>query len=96
MTDAEITREIAYEEEFRVIEYKCSICNITLWKRYVHNDIEVVVGDCDHFKWESVGNGCYPVEIDKDICEGTRELAKQRIKKIEDGTTIYFLIPTHS
>ncbi len=76
------------------MEYRCEYCGTLLWRRYLHNDEEVVVSDCRHYTWEIVGNGCYPDELDKEICEGTDEIVKKSIKKIEESTTTYFLIPT--
>ncbi|ALG97129.1 hypothetical protein AVT98_gp37 [Sulfolobales virus YNP1] len=97
MAEAGINWEIEKDEEgYRLKKYYCTIDGKTLWIRYLHNDVEVVIGDCDHFHWESVGNGCYPFPIDEEICAGVEDIVKESIKKIEDGTTIYFLIQTQS
>ena len=60
----------------------------------MNNDIEIVVGECRHFRWESVGNGCYPDPVDMEICAGVDELIEQSWKRIEESTTTYFLVPT--
>ncbi len=92
-----VEREIVKDEEgYRVMEYRCEYCGTLLWRRYLHNDQEVIVGDCRHYTWEIVGNGCYPHEIDPQICEGINEIVKKSIKKIEESTSTYFLIPKDS
>jgi len=88
--------EDIYEEEYKVREYYCTIDKKVLWKRYLHNDEEIVTGDCEHYQWEPVGSGCYPDPLDEQICAGVDETVQKSIKKIYDGTTIYFLIPRES
>jgi hypothetical protein len=53
----------------------------------------IVTKDCQHLKWFSVGNGCYPVELDFVICKGTKEIASKSVLVLENGTTYYFLVP---
>ena len=84
----EITKEKADEE----IIYKCEKDGEVLWIRY-ENDVEIVGNSCQHYEWTPVGNGCYPFPMDKEICEGTEEIAKRRVKKIDQGATIWFLTP---
>jgi hypothetical protein len=93
---ASIDWEYEYEEEFRIRKYYCTVDKNVLWKKYMHNDEEVIIGNCQHFEWESIGNGCYPDPIDEQICSGVEETVEKSIKKIYDGTTIYFLIPKDS
>jgi len=74
-----------------VTYYKCPSDGTILWKEF--DDGHCIRGnDCKHFYWEGVGNGCYPVELDPEICRGTDQIAKKRIKKIEEGTTVWFLL----
>ncbi len=38
--------------------------------------------------------GLYPLEpSDEEICKGVEEITEKRIKKIDQGTTIWFLVP---
>jgi len=91
-----IVKEVEDEEGVKVRQYKCEIDGKTLWRRYVHNNVEVLANDCDHYEWEAIGNGCYPIETDSEICRGTKETVKESVKKIDEGTTIWFLVPRRS
>jgi hypothetical protein len=92
-----VVGEIVEEEEgIRVMEYKCEIDGEVLWRKYLHNDVEVVGNSCEHYSWEVVGNGCYPFPLDEEICRGTEEIVNNSIKKIEEGTSIWFLVPRQS
>jgi len=97
MTEPEIDWEYDYDEEgYRFRRYYCTIDKKTLWIQYMHNDQEVIIGECEHYYWENIGNGCYPDEIDPQICEGTRETVEKSVKKIEESSSTYFLIPKDS
>jgi len=90
----EIKMEIEEEEDGTKVEvYKCGIDGEVLWRRYPHNYVEVIGNSCEHFRWEMVGNGCYPFPLDEEICRGTDELVEKSIKKIDEGTSIWFLVP---
>ena len=82
------------EEGYRFRKYYCTEDGKVLWVQYMHNDVEIVTGECKHFKWISVGNGCYPDPIDEQICAGIDDLVKESLKRIEESTTTYFLVPT--
>ncbi len=95
MVEPGIDWEIEVDEEgFRFRKYYCTVDKKVLWIRYLHNDAEIVTSECKHFKWIEVGNGCYPSPLDEEICDGIKDLIKESLKKIDEGTTIYFLIPT--
>ena len=74
------------------IIYRCRKDGTILWEE-LDNGIAIKGAECSHYEWISVGNGCYPDELDPQICEGTEEIAKKRVKKIDQGTTIWFLVP---
>ena len=93
MTEPLIDWEYTYEDEYKVREYYCTKDKKVLWKMYMHNNVEIVTGSCEHFEWEPVGSGCYPDPMDEEICAGIEDLIKESLKKIDDGTTIYFLVP---
>jgi hypothetical protein len=94
---AEIDWEIEKDEEgYRIRKYFCTVDKKTLWIMYLHNDQEIIVGECEHYYWENIGNGCYPDEMDPYICKGTEETVKKAIKKIKESTSTYFLIPRQS
>ncbi len=92
MAEPGIDWEYTYEDELKVREYYCTKDRKVLWKKYMNNDVEVVMGSCEHFEWEPVGSGCYPDPMDEEICAGIKDLTRKAIKKIDDGTTTYFLI----
>jgi len=73
--------------------YKCSVDETPLLAEYNSGE-EVILNECPHFKWERVGNGCYPDPIDSSVCEGVSEIVKNSIIRVKDGTTFYFLLPT--
>jgi len=79
------------KEEGKII-YRCRKDGVVLWEE-LNNGLLIRGTDCSHYRWEPVGNGCYPFPMDKEICEGVEEISKKRIKKISSGTTIWFLIP---
>ena len=94
---SEIMWEIETDEDgYRFEKYYCTKDRQVLWIRYLHNDVEVIVNDCEHYYWEPVGSGCYPDPLDEEICAGIDETVRQSIKKVYDGSTIYFLIPRQS
>jgi len=79
------------KEEGKII-YRCRKDGTILWEE-LDNSIAIKGAECSHYEWTPVGNGCYPFPMDKEICEGTEEIAKRRVKKIDQGATIWFLIP---
>jgi len=87
-----IVRERVKEDDAWVTYYKCSKDSTILWEE-LDNGFCFKGSDCKHFEWTPVGNGCYPDQLDPVICEGTEEIVGQRIKKIDEGTTVWFLIP---
>ncbi len=88
-----IVKEIHKEEG--EIQYKCKMDGTILWRKF-DNGVEVKACSCDHYEWIPVGNGCYPLPLDEEICRGIEEIAKSSIKKIEEGTSIWFLVPMRS
>lgn len=86
----EIVKEIHKEEG--EIQYKCKMDDTILWREF-DNGVEVKACSCDHYEWISVGNGCYPIELDENICAGVQEIRQKAVKKIDEGTTIWFLLP---
>jgi hypothetical protein len=91
---AQILKEID-KKEGQII-FKCSQDGEVLWREYLQNNIEVRGNNCSHFEWIPVGNGCYPDPMDEEICRGTEEIVNNSIKKIEEGTSIWFLVPRQS
>ena len=90
-----IVKEITYEDGMRVTEYKCKQDQHILLKEY-ENGAQVILSDCQHYIWESVGNGCYPFPMDPEICQGVDEIAQKSIKKVFEGLTVWFLVPSQS
>jgi len=86
-----IEKEWVRDEEGWVTYYKCAGDGKILWEEY-DNGVQIHGNDCGHFYWEPVGNGCYPDKLDEEICEGTDEIVEKRVKKIDEGTTIWFLL----
>ena len=75
-----------------ITKYRCRKDGTILWEE-LSDGTPIRGTDCTHYEWTPVGNGCYPDELDPEICEGVKEIAEKRIKKISNGTTIWFLIP---
>jgi hypothetical protein len=73
------------------IEIRCDIDGTTLWFRY-NNGIEEPRCSCSHFYWMVLGNGCYPIKIDEDVCANTDWIPRNAVKVIQNGST-YFLLP---
>ena len=86
-----IKEKVTGEEGTQVI-YKCEEDGEVLWEEL--DGIAIKGTDCPHYTWEPVGNGCYPFPMDKEICKGVEEITEKRIKKIDQGTTIWFLVPS--
>ncbi len=85
-----IIREVVKEEG--KILYRCSKDGVVLCEE-LDSGFLVRGAECSHFRWEPVGNGCYPFPMDEEICKGVEEITEKRIKKIDQGTTIWFLVP---
>jgi len=85
--------EVVKEEGKIITQYRCRKDGTILWEE-LQNGESIKGTNCKHYRWEPVGNGCYPDQIDPQICEGTEEIVEKRVKKIDQGTTIWFLIPT--
>jgi len=83
-----IVKEYVDEE----IQYKCSEDGTVIWVEY-DNGVQIHGSDCKHFKWEWAGNGCYPDQLDPEICSGIEDIVNESIKKIWEGTTVWFLVP---
>ena len=97
MAEPTIDWQYDYDEEgYRVRKYYCAADGKILWIKYMHNDQEVIVDECEHFRWEPVGNGCYPDKLDEELCAGVDDLVRESLKKIEESTSTYFLIPKYS
>jgi hypothetical protein len=90
-----IEEKVINEEGRQITYYKCKEDNEVLWFRY-DNGTEGLGGSCSHYEWEMIGNGCYPQQLDEEICKGTENIVRESIKKIDEGLTIWFLVPTHS
>jgi len=88
-----IIKEKVTDEEATQVIYKCEEDGEVLWEE-LQSGVIIRGRDCEHYRWEPVGNGCYPFPMDKEICKGTEEVVEKRVKKIDEGTTIWFLIPT--
>jgi hypothetical protein len=73
--------------------YRCEEDGVVLWEE-LNNGVLIRGTDCPHYSWEPVGNGCYPFPMDEEVCKGTEKVVEKRIKKIDEGTTIWFLIST--
>jgi hypothetical protein len=86
----EIKKEINKDED--EIVFRCPKDKTVLWREYIHNGAEVRGDSCKHFIWEPVGNFCYE-NPDEYACTGTYEIVRNSVKKIIDGTTIWFLVP---
>jgi len=74
------------------IEYLCDIDSTVLWIEYL-DGTEKPVSSCTHWKWEEIGNGCYPIKLNNEFCKKTDTVVKYAQKIIQDGTVYYFLIP---
>jgi len=74
------------------IEVRCDIDGTPLWFKY-KNGVEEPRCSCTHFFWKSIGNGCYPVKLDKDACAGIDWIPRNSIKRIQKGESYYFLLP---
>gem|GEM_PF-4456537 len=76
----------------------CPICGKTLGIVYYNKQYPVYQffkeGECKHYRWEEVGNGCYPFPQNQEICKGVEELKKVARLIFRSGTTYYFLVPT--
>ena len=88
---AQVIRELQQDQ----VIFKCSADGQILYIEY-RNGAEVRADSCNHFEWIPVGNGCYPIPMDEYICAGTDEIARLAVKKIDTGTTIWFLVPSKS
>ena len=73
--------------------YRCEEDGTILWEE-LSDGTSIKGTDCSHYRWEPVGNGCYPFPMDKEICKGTEEVVEKRVKKIDEGTMYWFLVPT--
>jgi len=87
-----IIKEKVDEEGTQLYIYRCKEDGEVLWEE-LQSGMAIRGRDCEHYRWEPVGNGCYPDELDPQICEGVKKIAKQKIKKVDEGTTIWFLVP---
>jgi len=84
--------EVVKEEGKIITQYRCRKDGTILWEE-LDNGFSIKGADCPHYTWEPVGNGCYPDVLDEEICKGVEEITEKRIKKIDQGTTIWFLVP---
>ena len=84
--------EVVKEEGKIITQYRCRKDGTILWEE-LQNGESIKGTNCKHYHWEPVGNGCYPFPLDEEICEGTEEIVEKRVKKIDQGTTIWFLVP---
>jgi len=87
-----IEKEWVRDEEGWVTYYKCAGDGEILWEEY-DNGVQIHGNNCEHFEWEWAGNGCYPDQLDPVICSGIEDIVNESIKKIWEGTTIWFLVP---
>jgi len=83
----EVINENGVEKQF-----KCSVDGTVLWEE-LDNGFSIKGTDCEHFYWDWAGNGCYPDQLDPEICYGIEDIVKKAVKKIWSGTTIWFLLP---
>jgi len=88
---AGIIKEVTDEEATQVI-YKCEEDGEVLWEE-LQSGVTIRGRDCEHYRWEPVGNGCYPQPLDKEVCEGVEDVKEKAVKKIDQGLTIWFLVP---
>ncbi len=72
--------------------YRCSVDHTVLMREY-ENGAQVRGDSCPHFTWEPVGSGCYPDPQDLEICKGVSEIAQAAVLKVDQGSTIWFLVP---
>jgi len=84
--------EVVKEEGKIITQYRCRKDGTILWEE-LQNGESIKGTNCKHYHWEPVGNGCYPDVLDEEICKGVEEITEKRIKKIDQGTTIWFLVP---
>jgi len=84
--------EVVKEEGKIITQYRCRKDGTILWEE-LQNGESIKGTNCKHYRWEPVGNGCYPDVLDEEICKGVEEITEKRIKKIDQGTTIWFLVP---
>ncbi len=73
-------------------QYRCAVDLSILWQE-LDNGVYLRGDDCEHFYWEPVGNGCYPFQLDSQICNGIDDILRRYVKKIWSGTSIWFLLP---
>ena len=74
------------------IIFKCPYDGTVLWIEF-NNGAQIRGDSCSHYVWEAIGNGCYPDELDPQICSGTHEIVEKSIMKLDQGMTIWFLVP---
>jgi len=86
-----VVREQVFDEEGTHVLYRCEHDGTVLMREYSNGAI--VGNSCSHYHWEMVGNGCYPIKLNKEICAGVEEIVRESIKKIDEGLTIWFLVP---
>ena len=79
--------ETAYGTEFR-----CDIDGRVLWFRYPNGEEEPRCS-CTHFYWTILGNGCYPIPQNSELCGDVDLIVRNSVKKIQNGTSYYFLLP---
>jgi hypothetical protein len=89
--DGIIKEKVTGGEGTQVI-YKCEEDSEVLWEE-LQSGVVIRGRDCGHYEWTPVGNGCYPQSFDKEICEGVKDIKEKAIKKIDEGLTIWFLVP---
>jgi len=80
------------EKEESLTFYKCEIDKRNLWVK-LSSGIELALGNCDHFKWVSVGNACYPIKTIDCTRNDVDEIVKKSIKAIDYSTHYFLLIP---
>jgi len=80
------------DEDGMLVKYICEHDGTVLAIEY-ENGAQMRGDSCPHFVWEPTGNGCYPVPQSEEICQGTDEIVKNSVLKVDQGTTIWFLVP---
>jgi len=87
---------VVREYENDSVHLLCEVCGVELAEIFYPSPIAhqiIHINSCSHYEWEQVGLACWEDPSMSDLCQGVEGMVTDHVFHIEDGGSVYVLLP---